>query len=310
MRTSLNIKEICNSIMDDCEVLGTMDRRVSSASSIHNAKQDSISFCYYKDEKAFKAIRESQAQVIICSNELLFEENDYIDKTFILVSNPRLAFIQVMQKYFQEKLEFGIHPSAVIDKDAKVHHNVYIGPNTCIMGKCEMGENTIIYGNVYIYPNVKIGRNVIIHAGTVIGADGFGYERNDKGGWEKFPHIGGVVIEDDVEIGSDVCIDRGTLDNTTIGQGTKIDNLCHIAHNVVIGKHCAIIAQSMIGGGTKIGDYCWIAPCACLTDNIKIGKNVVVGMGSVVTKNIDDNCVVVGIPARRVRDVPKDDIFS
>ncbi|GAI40131.1 unnamed protein product, partial [marine sediment metagenome] len=248
-------------------------------SPIHNAKHDSISFCYYKGEKALKAIRESQAQVIICSNELLFEENDYTDKTFILVSNPRLSFIQVMQKYFQEKPKFGIHPSAVIDEDAKVHHNVYIGPNTCIMGKCEIGENTIIYGNVYMYPNVIIGRNVIIHAGTVIGSEGFGLERNERGELENFPQLGGVTIDDDVDIGSNVSIDHGTLGNTIIGIGTKIDNLTHISHNDRIGKHCQINALVVICGSVVIEDYSHIAPHACVREGLHIGHNVLVGMG-------------------------------
>ncbi len=246
-------------------------------------------------------IRGSRAGVVICSKDLNYREDDYKDRTLILVSNPRLAFIRVMQKYFQENnVESGLHPTAIIDKAAQISPNVSIGANSYI-GNCKIGENTVIHFNVHIYSKVKIGKNVIIYDGAVIGRDGFSFEKNNQGKREKFPHIGGVVIEDDVEVGSNVNIDRGTLDNTIIGQGTKIDNLCHIAHNVVIGKHCAIIAQSMIGGGTKIGDYSRIAPCACIRDGIEIGKNVAVGMGSVVTKSIDDNCVVVGVPARVVR---------
>jgi len=225
---------------------------------------------------------------------------DIQDKTLILVSNPRLAFIRVMQKYFEKKVEFIVHPTAIIDENAKIALNVYIGPNSYI-GECEIGENTVIHGNVFIYPNVKIGSNGIIHAGTVIGTSGFSYERNERRELERFPHIGGVIIEDEVEIGSNVSIDRGTMGNTIIGRGTKIDNLCHIAHNVVIGKHCMIIAQSMVGGSTRIDDYSWVAPQACLRDGIKIGKNVVIGMGSVVTKDVEDGWVVFGVPAKEIR---------
>jgi UDP-3-O-[3-hydroxymyristoyl] glucosamine N-acyltransferase len=139
---------------------------------------------------------------------------------------------------------------------------------------------------------------VIIHAGTVIGADGFGYERNEDGTFEKFPHLGGVVIEDDVEIGANACIDRGTLAPTRIREGAKIDNLVHIAHNVDVGRHAAVIAHAMIGGGTRIGDYGWVAPCACLRDGIVIGTRSTVGLGAVVTKSIGDDATVMGAPAR------------
>jgi UDP-3-O-[3-hydroxymyristoyl] glucosamine N-acyltransferase len=293
----IGVAKLCDAILDITEIIGTADRYVSMPSPIGDASGESVSFCSLKARDAIEIISNSEAEVIICSNELTFTEDNYQNKTLILVSNPRLAFIRVMERYFQSRPEFGIHPTATIDEDAKIHQNVYIGPNS-YLGKCEIGDNTVIYGNVYIYSKVRIGRNVIIHAGTIIGSDGFSYERNEKRELEKFPHIGGVIIEDDVEIGSNVSIDRGTMNNTIIGQGTKIDNLVHIAHNVLIGKHCAIITQSMIGGGTKIGDYSWIAPGAIIRDNIKIGSNVTVGMGAVVTKNVGDGKTVFGVPAR------------
>ena len=300
IKKMISVKELCNSIPGIAEILGLADRYVTMPSPLGDASEESVSFCSKKSVDALEIIRNSKARVIICSNELAFAEEDYQDRTLIVVSNPRLAFIRVMREYFGEKVAFGIHPTAVIDEEAEIHPNVYIGPH-CYISKCEIGEGTIIYGNVYTYPNVTIGENVIVHAGTVIGADGFSYERNEKGELEKFPHIGGVVVEDDVEIGSNVSIDRGTMGNTIIGQGTKIDNLCHIAHNVVIGKHCMIIAQSMIGGSTIIGDYCYIAPCACLRDSIEVGKNALIGMGSVVTKNVSDGQVVFGVPAKQRR---------
>lgn len=296
----VSVRELCDWIGMKYEVLGVADRYVAMPSPIDEANEESVSFCSKKAVDALEIIRNSKARVIICSNELAFAEEDYQDRTLIVVSNPRLAFIRVMRDHFEEKVAFGIHPTAVIDEEAEIHPNVYVGPH-CYISKCEIGEGTIIYGNVYTYPNVTIGENVIVHAGTVIGADGFGYERNEKGELEKFPHIGGVVVEDEVEIGSNVSIDRGTMGNTIIGQGTKINNLSHIAHNVVIGKHCSIMAQSYIGGSSKIGDYSWIAPCACLRDGIEVGKNALVGMGSVVTKNVSDGQVVFGVPAKERR---------
>lgn len=221
----------------DYEVLGLLDiNDVSIPSPITKASAESVSFCAKRTKDAIKLIKETKARVIICSNELMLPPEDIQDKTLILVSNPRLAFIRVLQRYFEEKVKFGIHPTATIDKKAIISPKVYIGPNSYI-GKCEIGENIVIHGNVFIYPNVKIGSNVIIQAGAVIGTSGFSYERNERGELEKFPHISGVIIEDEVEIGSNVSVDRGTMVNTIIGRGTKIGNLCIIGHNVVIGDY-------------------------------------------------------------------------
>ncbi len=217
----------------------------------------------------------------------------------IVVEEPRLSFLRLVNALFAPPKPTGIHPTAVISPDAEIASNVYVGPFTYV-GKCKIEEGSLIYGHVYIYDNTRIGRNVIIHAGTVIGSDGFGYHRNKDGILEKFSHIGGVIIEDEVEIGSNVSIDRGTLGNTVIHNGAKIDNLVHIAHNVVIGKHTAVISHAMIGGSTQVGRYSWIAPCACLRDGISIGDKTMVGMGSVVAKDVPDNATVMGVPAKPV----------
>jgi len=303
IKKKVSLQEICDSIGEKYEIIGQLDTYITTPSQIENSEKESISFCSKKTDDAFKMIRNSEAKIIFCSNELDFSKERFENKTLILVSKPRLSFIKMMQQNFMEKCEFGISPSAIVDSEADIHPNVYVGPYTYI-GKCKIMEGSIIYGHVYIYSNCSIGRNVIIHSGTVIGADGFGYEQNEDGILEKFPHLGGIVVEDDVEIGSNTSIDRGTLANTIIGKGTKIDNLCHIAHNVVIGKNCAIIAHSMIGGSVKIGDNSWIAPCACIRDGLKIGKQAVVGMGSVVTKDIGDNWIVYGVPAKKIEDQP------
>jgi len=301
-KRNISLIELCDSIAESSEVLGARDRYVSIVSPIDESDRESLTFCSKNTDDGLPMIRNSRAGVIICSKELSYKEDDYKDKTLILVSHPRLAFIQVMQRYFKEKTEFGIHPTATIDKEAKIHSNVYIGPNTYI-GKCEIEENTIIHGNAYIYSKTRIGRNVVIGAGTIIGAEGLSYDRMGGGAWEKFPQIGGVIIEDDVEIGSNVSIMKGALVNTLIGQGTKIGHLCSIGHNVIIGKHCIIVTQSMIGGSCRIGDNSWIGLGACIREWINIGKNTFIGMGSVVTKNVDDGWVVYGTPAKKIRKV-------
>lgn len=149
-----------------------------------------------------------------------------------------------------------------------------------------------------MYDGTRIGRNVTVFSGTVIGADGFGYERRADGGMEKFIHKGGVVIEDDVEIGSNTSIDRGTLGDTILRRGAKVDNQVHIAHNCDVGEDAVVIAQSMIGGSVKIGARAWIAPSVVVMNGIAIGQDAMCGLGSIVTKSVKDGETVMGNPAR------------
>ncbi len=279
-KKKISLQALCHSITEECKILGDRNRGVSLASPIDKAKRDSVTFCSKSTDDGLQSIRKSRAGVIISSQKLRYREDDYKDRTLILVFNPRLAFMQVMQKYFKEKIVFAIHPKAVIDKDAKI------------------GENAIIFGNVYIYSGVVIGRNVVIHAGTVIGSEGFGHEQNEKREWEQFPQIGGVIIEDDVEVGTNSSIMRGALGDTVIGKGTKIGHLCTIGHGATIGKHCFIGTHSLIAGSCRVGDYTQVAIGAVIRNKVVIGKNAVVGMGAVVTKDVGDGEIVYGVPAK------------
>ncbi|MBL7915296.1 MAG: UDP-3-O-(3-hydroxymyristoyl)glucosamine N-acyltransferase [Bacteroidia bacterium] len=293
---NFSIKDLKNTLGENIQFAGDRsDITFVNAKSIFDADSNSLTWISSSRNDKDVLIKNSTASIIICDDKI--DTAKFKNKCFVIVENPRLAFLRIIKSLFSNLPAWGIHPTAYIHPEAIVNKNSHIGPFTYI-GKCEINEGCIIYGHNYIYDNVKIGKNVIIHAGTVIGADGFGYEKNTDGELEKFPHIGGVIIEDDVEIGSNTCIDRGTLGNTQIGYGAKIDNLVHIAHNVIIGKHTAVIANSMIGGSTKIGDYSWIAPSASLRDTIQIGNKVTVGVAAVVTKSIPDNETWTGNPAK------------
>ena len=242
------------------------------------------------------SLETTAARVIICDHTLTGRAELLAEKILIRVENPKLAFIRIATALFSEEREYGIHPTATVDKNAIIGEKVYIGPNS-IIGEASIGDNTVIAGNAFIGNKVRIGSNVFINAGVVIGSEGFGYSRNNEGVLEKFPHFGGVIIEDDVEIGANTCIDRGTLGNTLIKQGAKIDNLVHIAHNVVVGRNSLVIANAMIGGSTIIGDESWVAPSVNLMNGIKIGNKVTIGMSALVTKNIPDGETWAGVPA-------------
>lgn len=279
------------------EVAGPRSLRVRRPAPIGQADAESITFCSAKGISAAELIRKSEAGIIICEAGA-FEKPARPAQALIATDQPRLAFIRVVQALFSEPPLTGIHKTAVVDEDAQIAEGVYVGPLASVGRNCSIGRGSVLHQGVHIYPGTQIGENVIVHSGTVVGADGFGYQRGDDGVFEKFPHLGGVIIENGVEIGANTCIDRGTLASTLIREGAKIDNLVHIAHNVIVGRHAAVIAHAMVGGGTTIGDFAWLAPCACIRDGITIGAHATIGLGAVVTKDVPEGVTVMGAPAR------------
>jgi len=219
-------------------------------------------------------------------------------KTLIQVKNPKLTIAKLGNHFFMQRPGPGVHASVNIHPEAVIGTNAFIGPNT-IIGKSKIGNDVTIHGNVSIYDNVEIGNKVIIHSGVVLGTDGFGYERDGDGTLIKFPQLGKVVISDSVEIGANTCIAKGALQDTIIGEGTKINNLCHIAHNVRIGKNVLITGQINISGSCLVDDEVWISPNATIRDHIHIGKGAHVGIGAVVTKNIPAGETWIGNPAKK-----------
>jgi UDP-3-O-[3-hydroxymyristoyl] glucosamine N-acyltransferase len=199
--------------------------------------------------------------VVDKESEILFNKNI----TYFVVKNPFLIFVKIVKALFYEGTnQKNIHPSVIL------------------------------------YDNVEIGKNVIIQAGAIIGADGFGYFKNDDHVYENFPHMGKVVIKDNVEIGANTCIDRGSLGRTMIGRGTKIGNLVHIAHNVVIEEDVIIAPKVSISGSVGIGKKCFVGAGAMIRDGITIGDKAFIGMGSVITKNVKPGTQVYGNPATEV----------
>jgi UDP-3-O-[3-hydroxymyristoyl] glucosamine N-acyltransferase len=236
-------------------------------------------------------------------------------KVLIRVPDARIAFAQVLPLFFPEPVfPAGVHPGAVVAKSAMIDPSAHVGPH-CFVGErarigarvvlqrnisvgddCRLDEDTTIFPNVTIYPRSQIGCRVRIHAGAVIGSDGFGYVQ-DGGVHRKVPQVGSVIIGDDVEIGANVTVDRGALGPTIIGRGTKIDNLVQVAHNVLIGEHCLLIAQVGIAGSTRLGNYTSLGGQAGLAGHLTLGDHVTVSAQSGVMHDIPDGQRVLGTPA-------------
>lgn len=220
---------------------------------------------------------------------------------FVACNVPKLAFILVVNHFFSGASEISWPPHGQqIHKDVVIHPSVKLASGVVIGSGVTIEENVVIGPNTVI-ANALIRRNVVVGANCSIGLPGFGYEKDESGTYWRFPHIGGVVIEQNVEIGSNTCIDRGSIGNTLISAGVKIDNLVHIAHNVSIGPNSLIIANSMIGGSVDIGQGVWVAPSVSIMNQIHVGDSAVIGMGAVVLKSVEDHAVMVGNPAKILR---------
>ncbi len=273
---------------------------------------------FAENEEYFARAEQSAATAIIADERFSSSK-----KILIRVPNARVAFARAMAFFFPEpKFSAGIHPTAVIAESAKIDPTAHIGPHCAVGERVKVGANSVLQGgnfvgddsalgeevnlfpNVTIYPRTEIGHRVRIHAGTVIGSDGFGYVL-DAGVHRKVPQIGNVVIGDDVEIGSNVSVDRGALGSTVIGKGTKIDNLVQIAHNVEIGEHSIVVAQVGISGSTKLGKYVILAGQVGLAGHLKIGNQVTVAAQSGVMTDIPDGEKWLGSPAQPDRETKR-----
>ena len=188
-------------------------------------------------------------------------------------------------------------PFAYIGRNVKIGNNVQIYPQVFIGDHCEIGDDTILYPGVKIYRECKVGNRCILHGGVVVGADGFGFAPTGDGSYNKIDQIGNVVIEDDVEIGANTCIDRATMGSTIIHKGVKLDNLCQIAHNVAIGSNTVMASQSGCAGSGKVGNNCVIAGQVGIVGHITVGDRVTIAAQSGVTRNVASGSVTLGSPA-------------
>ena len=295
----------------DGKIAGDSQVVITGFSGLKEAKSGDLSFL--ANAKYADLLNETQASAVLVSNQ----ENHETEMTLIKVDNPSLAFSRVLSLFIEPPSDAfkGVHSTAIIAETAEIGKDVNIGPYVVLEDGVEIGDRTTIGAGTFvgfkstigreclIYPNVSIlhktsiGNRVIIHSGTVVGSDGFGFATGQDV-HEKIPQIGIVEIDDDVEIGSNVTIDRARFDRTSVGAGTKIDNLVQIAHNVKIGKNCLIVAQAGIAGSTMIEDYVVIGGQVGVAGHITVGSGTRVAAQSGIVSSVEPKSILFGSPAQ------------
>ena len=293
------------------EIIGDENVTVCTFAKIEEGVKGALSFL--ANPKYASYIYDTQSSIVLVNSDFIPERP--IQATLIKTANAYESLAKLMTLYESVKpKKTGISPMASVAASATIGENVYIGPFVSIGEKAIIGNNTVIeantsvgdnatvgsdcilYNHVTIYHDCKVGNRCILHAGSVVGADGFGFAPGANG-YEKIPQIGIAILEDDVEIGANTCIDRATMGATIIKGGVKLDNMVQIAHNVIVDEHTVMAAQCGVAGSTKIGSWCMVGGQAGISGHIKIGNQVKVGGHSGVTNSVQDGKAVMGYPS-------------
>ena len=297
------------------EIIGDENATVHTFAKIEEGIPGAISFL--SNPKYTPYIYETEASIVLVNKDFTPEQE--VKATLIKVDNAYESLAKLLNLYEMSKPKrTGIDPRAYVAETAKIGKDVYIAPFACIGDHAEVGDNTVIhphatvgggakigsncilYANATVYHDCRVGNNCILHAGCVIGADCFGFAPTPQG-YEKIPQIGIVILEDNVEVGANTCIDRATMGATVIHSGVKLDNLIQIAHNDEIGSHTVMAAQVGIAGSTKVGEWCMFGGQVGIAGHLKIGNQVNLGAQSGVPGNIKSGSQLIGTPPMELK---------
>lgn len=292
-------------------IVGDENATVHTFAKIEEGMPGALSFL--SNPKYTHYIYNTQSSIVLVNKD--FEPEQAVTATLIKVDNAYESLAKLMTLYEQSQPKrTGIDPLAYVAPTAKIGKDVYLAPFACVGDHAEIGDGTelhphatvgrnakvgshcILYTHANVYHDCRVGNNCILHAGSVVGADGFGFAPS-AAGYEKIPQIGIAILEDDVEIGANTCIDRATMGATIIRKGVKLDNLIQVAHNVEIGSHTVIASQTGIAGSAKIGEWCMLGGQVGVAGHIKVGNRVSVGAQSGIPGNVKDGTTLMGYPA-------------
>lgn len=283
---------------EQIEIQGDPAATFSNFLPIDRANGESLCFCSRQGEEAARFLEQSVASIVVCRRGATLPQKN--GRAYVVVQNPRLAFAKLIQRLTPPEFEVKIHPTALIGEGCRIGR-VVIGEYAVIGKNVAIGDGSVVMAGAVVADNVRIGKNTVIKSNAVVGQKGFGFERDENRIPFPLKHLGGVVIGDNVEIGANSVICRGTLADTEIADNVKIDDNVFVAHNVKIGARTLVIAGAAVCGSARIGADCWIAPNSSIMNGIVVGDRVTVGLGAVVLKSVPAGAVVVGNPARIIR---------
>lgn len=283
---------------DIASFLGTTlnngDNPVHRPSDFKNCSSDSLVWVREYTAENLLLLEKSRPALAITNQELARQTS----VSTVISDNPRLDFIRVLNQFFVSKPAPAIHPTAIIDPDTVIGNDITIGAFTRIGPKVTIEDDCVIGSGVSLEGEVYLSRKCHIKANSVIGAPGFGFEYDRDGTPLHFPHFGRIILEEDVWIGACSTIEQATLGETRLCRGSKVDDLVQIGHNSTVGANTLIMANTVLCGGVIIGERCWIAPNSVIKQKVKIGNNVTIGLGSVVIRDVANELVVAGVPAK------------
>jgi len=307
------------------DIIGNPEIKVNTIAKIEEGQSGALSFL--ANPKYEHYLYDTKSSIVLVNKT--FVPSAAVSATMIKVENAYEAFASLLRLVDQSRpRKKGIHPSAIIEPTAKVGSDVYIGPYSYIGENCIIGDGCCVYPQVYVGDNTKLGNNCIInpgvkiyhdcvigegciiHAGSVIGSDGFGFAPQSDNEYMKIPQLGNVVLEDNVEIGANVTIDRATMGSTFIRKGVKLDNLIQIGHNVEVGENTVMAAQTGISGSTKVGKNCMFGGQVGLAGHIRIANGTKIGaQGGILGDVKEENSVIIGSPAIEFRQFLKSSVI-
>ena len=304
MITSKEIVDFLISENQEIEYYGNINFEVMGYCSLKKMRKNCITWIKEISDFSIQDIKKLPILIVCKKIEI---KDKYLDMNFIFCEHPKEIFFSILNHFYATQKSKTISESAIVESN-NIGKNCNIGAGSYVGKEVILGDNVFIGCNVVIENKVIIEEKTIIHSGAVIGKDGFGYYKNEEGISIKVPHFGGVKIGKNVEIGANCCIDRGTLDDTIIEDYVKIDNMCHIAHNCHIGKFSKIVALTLLGGSVNIGKESYIAPGCMIKNQVSIGDKCVIGMGAMVLKDVEDERVAIGYPAKIIRTITENDM--
>lgn len=293
----INVSEIISFLSD--KVIGVegemRDAYIDNLAEVERVNETTLDWINPSKQNKQAIAESSKARVLLVDETI----TPIASKVLIHVNNPKVALAEIGNHFFVGQPKVGIHPTAIIDPEARIGKNVSIGAY-CVIGNAVIGDDCLLDSNVRVYDDTVMGKGCVIKAGAVLGGAGFGYEKDADGNKFRFPQIGQLIMGDYVEVGANTCIDRGALADTVIGDYTKINNLCHIAHNNKIGRNVTITGCVNVSGSNVIDDDVWIAPNSSIRGWVHICKGATAGMGAVVVKDIPEGETWVGNPAHKL----------